>query len=325
MASDPDTNSLARNVGVVVIGRNEGDRLIQCLASIDPSVACVVYVDSGSTDGSRDAARRAGAEVVELDLSRPFTAARARNAGVAAMRDAPRFIQFVDGDCELVPDWIDTAAGFLHTTPDAAAVCGRLREKHPEKSVYNRLCDAEWNTEVGQTKACGGIAMMRTTAFRKAAGFNENLIAGEEPELCLRLRQADWQIWRIDAEMGWHDANMLHFGQWWTRARRGGHAAAEAAAMHGQPPERHGFRQTFSALAWGAILPMVIFLGYLVTPWALALSLLWPAQILRLSQRGDSWTTALFLVLIKFPEAQGVSGYWWNRLTARRAGLIEYK
>ena len=325
MASDPDTHSLAKDVGVVVIGRNEGDRLIRCLASIGPSVACVVYVNSGSTDGSRDAARRAGAEVVELDLSRPFTAARARNAGVAAMRDAPRFIQFVDGDCEILPDWIPTARSFLENQVDVGVVCGRRRERHPDASLWNRLIDAEWDTPVGETAACGGDSMMRIAALRAVGGFNPNLIAGEEPELCLRLRREGWRVFRIDAEMTLHDAAITRLDQWWNRTRRGGHAAAEAAAMHGRSPEYHGVRQTLSALAWGAMLPLVILLGSLLTPWALGLALLWPAQILRLRQRGDDWTTALFLILTKFPEAQGVIGYWVNRLTARRTALIEYK
>ena len=41
-----------RDLGAVVIGRNEGARLERCLDSLQGTVACIVYADSGSEDGS---------------------------------------------------------------------------------------------------------------------------------------------------------------------------------------------------------------------------------------------------------------------------------
>ncbi len=316
------------NVGFVVIGRNEGARLIQCLASLKAQAGRVVYVDSGSTDGSQAAAQVAGAEVVELDTDRPFTAARARNAGLgvlAAQDPPPVLVQFIDGDCELQPGWIRAALGFLAAHPEVAAVCGRRRERFPEASVYNRLIDREWDTAPGKAKACGGDALMRIEALAEIGGFNPDLIAGEEPELCVRLRAAGWSIWRLDEEMTQHDAALTHFSQWWKRNRRAGHAFAEGAAMHGSPPERHGVRETRSALVWGAALPLAAALGLAVSPWAPVLLLAWPAQVLRLRLRGEDWARAFFLTLGKLPEAQGVLGYWWGRVRGRRTGLIEYK
>ena len=217
-------------VAAVVIGRNEGERLKRCLASLQ-GLAQLVYVDSGSTDGSLQAARDAGAEVVELDMTAPFTAARARNAG-AALIDAP-FIQFVDGDCEVQPGWINAALTWLADRPEAAVACGRRRERAPEASVYNALADDEWNTPIGEATACGGDALIRTEAFLAAGGYRDDLIAGEEPELCLRLRRLGWSVWRLDEEMTLHDAAMTRFSQWWIRTRRAGHAFAEGAWLHG--------------------------------------------------------------------------------------------
>ena len=319
-------------IGAVIIGRNEGARLVACLASIPPEVARVVYVDSGSTDGSVAAAQAAGAHVVALDIDRPFTAARARNAGFAALQEggAVDLVQFVDGDCTLQPGWIDTAAAFLRDNPEAAVVCGRRREQFPDASLWNRLCDREWNTPVGRALACGGDAMMRADAFAATGGFDSTLIAGEEPELCVRLRAAGWEIWRIDAEMALHDAAMTRFSQWWQRTRRGGHAAAEGAAMHGHSPERHGVAQTRRALTWGLGLPAVAGLGAILTPWAGLVLLAWPAQMARLALREgagrrDSWEWAFFVTLGKIPEALGVLEYHLRRRTGRRRGLIEYK
>lgn len=316
------------DIAAVIIGRNEGGRFLRCLASMAGQVGRIVYVDSGSTDGSIEAAEAAGAEVVRLDTSRPFTAARARNAGLERVLEvAPdtQFVQFVDGDCEIRPGWIAAAAGFLMGHPEAAVACGRRRERFPESSVYNRLIDAEWNTPVGQARSCGGDALMRVAALSQVGGFDAGLIAGEEPELCVRLRAAGWAVWRLDEEMTLHDAALTRFGQWWQRTRRGGHAYAEGAAMHGAPPERHCVGPMRRIAVWGLALPLATLLGALITPWALLLLLAWPAQVLRLRLRGESWARAVFLTLSKLPEAQGALTYWWRRLTRTRARLIEYK
>ena len=322
---------VVQSVDAVVIGRNEGARLVACLASLAGRVRRVVYVDSGSTDGSVGAAQAAGAQVVALDMARPFTAARARNAGLAALAgDPPDLVQFVDGDCSVDPGWIPAAAAFLAANPQVGVVCGRRRERFPEAAVFNRLADAEWDTPVGQAAACGGDALMRYPAVAAAGGYRDDLIAGEEPELCQRLRRAGWQVWRLDAEMTLHDAAMTRLSQWWKRSRRAGHAFAEGAALHGAGPDRHWVAETRRALVWGAVLPGVAVLGVLVVhPAALVLLLAWPAQVLRLARRWGggraAWERALFTVLGKLPEAQGALGFYLGRITGRRRGLIEYK
>jgi len=318
-------------VDAIVIGRNEGARLVACLASLQGTVRRVVYVDSGSTDGSIAAAQTAGASVVTLDLTQPFTAARARNAGLTALSaDPPDLVQLVDGDCTLDPGWIATAVAFLDTHPMAVVVCGRRRERFPGASIWNRLADREWNTAIGPARACGGDALMRHDAVQGVGGYRESLIAGEEPELCLRLIRAGGQIWRIDAEMTLHDAAMTRIGQWWQRTRRAGHAFAEGAALHGAGPERHWVAETRRALIWGAGVPLAALVAGAVHPAGLAILLLWPLQVLRLGWRWRhqgraGWEAALFSVIGKLAEAQGVIGYRLDRLRGRHRGLIEYK
>lgn len=311
-------------VDAVVIGRNEGARLVACLASLT-GLRRVVYVDSGSTDGSLEAAKAAGAEVVALDLSTPFTAARARNAGLAVLaKDPPHFVQFLDGDCVLQPGWLQAALDGFVAHPAAVVICGRRRERFPTASIYNRLIDAEWDTPIGQASACGGDALMRFVAVQAVGGYDPTLIAGEEPDLCLRLRRAGGEVWRINAEMTLHDAAMTRFGQWWQRSKRAGHAFAEGAAKHAGGPERHWQAETRRAILWGAALPAVALAGAAVHPASLALLLAWPLQVMRLTPR-VGLIRAAFTVLGKLAEAQGAVGYYLSRLRGKRRGLIEYK
>ncbi|MGR3617827.1 MAG: glycosyltransferase [Paracoccaceae bacterium] len=310
-------------IDAVVIGRNEGRRLLECIASLRKQVRHIIYVDSGSTDGSSEAARTMGVQVVSLDMSCPFTAARARNAGLAHITDA-ELVQFVDGDCTVASGWVAAASQFLSNHRNVAIVCGRRREDHPEVSIYNRLCDREWDTPVGEAKYCGGDALIRVAPLRAAEGYREDLIAGEEPELCVRLRSANWKIWRLDYEMTGHDARMTHFGQWWRRSRRAGHAFAEGAHLHGQPPECHWVAETRRALIWGAVAP-IIFLGLSFgSPVTLLGFGIYPAQMLRLSRRMGT-ENAVFNVLGKFPESLGVLEFHLNRLLGNKRDIIEYK
>lgn len=322
-------------LGIVVIGRNEGERLLRCLASVAPYGEQVVYVDSGSHDDSVTQSRALGADVVELDMAQPFTAARARNAGTRRLLERTPgaiYIQFVDGDCEVRASWLEIARQFLQQHPEVVAVCGRRRERFPEHSLYNRMCDAEWDTPIGEAKACGGDVMLRAAAFTDVGGFRDELIAGEEPELCLRLRAAGGKIWRLDSEMTWHDAAILRFSSWWRRTARGGYAFAEGAFLHGAPPERHWVQETRRIWVWGMLIPVLT--GVLTTMfggWMLSGLLLYPVQAVRLGwrnrQRGllQPWRMGGLMVIGKFAELTGALTFYYRRLLRQRGQLIEYK
>lgn len=256
------------SIGVVVIGRNEGQKLKISLLSVLNQQTTVVYVDSGSTDGSVELANSLGVNVVELDMSIPFTAARARNAGffrLLQINPGLEFVQFVDGDCELIAGWLESARSQFMAQQDVVVVWGKLRERYPERSIYNSFCNIEWDTNLGETSACGGIAMMRVSAFQQVNGFNPNLIAGEEPELCVRLRRNGGKILRINTDMAWHDADMTHFSQWWKREIRNGYAYAEGFWLHGFSRQKHWVREAFRAWFWALFLPLLTIIGLIPT------------------------------------------------------------
>ena len=322
--------------GIVIIGRNEGSRLRRCLESVCGSGRPVVYVDSGSTDDSVGLARSMGVEVVELEMSRPFTAARARNAGferLMALCPDTDVVQFVDGDCEVRDGWLATGAQMLASHPDVAIVAGRLKEKCPQASVYNRLCAMEWERLPGEVKACGGIFMIRTRAFQEVGGFREDVMAAEDDELCLRLRRKGWKIIQLDSEMATHDAAMTRFGQWWRRARRMGYAYAQGAHLHGASADRHFVRDCVRVMLWSTVVPLVaVVFAVLISTWGLILLGSYALLGMRIYRygRGRGWSPhdailyASFNILAKWPALLGMMQYALGRWGCGRR-LIEYK
>ena len=323
--------------GIVAIGRNEGARLETCLKSALRASPAVVYVDSGSTDDSVAAARRLGASVVELDRSAPFTAARGRNAGFTGLKTiAPglRYVMFVDGDCEIAEGFCDEAAAFLDGHADVGLAYGRRRERFPNASVYNLLCDIEWQAPPGRTTEIGGDAMVRCDAFTQVGGYNATIISGEDTEFGFRLTHAGWALWRIAAEMTLHDVAMTRFRQWWRRNERGGHSFAELSALHGGRPERHRVRESRSVWIYGAIIPLLVLaLAWPTRGLSAVLLLAYPLVFYRIRRHviGRGWDSrqatvyALFTTIGKFPEAIGQIRYWLNRLLRRKTQIIEYK
>ena len=327
-------NNSQSNVGVVIIGRNEGTRLVHCLESLLALMPQVVYVDSASTDNSLAEATSRGAHIVSLDMTQPFTAARARNAGFDAITSIfphIKFVQFVDGDCIVNNEWIETAVGFLNDHLKVAVVCGRRKETSPNRSIYNHLCDQEWNTPIGEAKACGGDALMRVDVMKLVGGYRNNLIAGEEPELCIRIRQAGYAIWRLDAEMTLHDAAITQFRQWWKRSMRSGYAFAEGSFLHGAPPECHWVVESRRAWIWGVLIPLLILLTLTAKPIVGILFLLiYPIQIMRLTLKSnqklkDALVQAVFMTIGKFAEAVGQIKFLFNRYLNQQSKIIEYK
>lgn len=330
-------------VGAVVIGRNEGERLKRCLGSIqEQHSAPVVYVDSGSTDGSAVYARSLGVDVVDLDISIPFTMARGRNAGLKQLvKKYPQchFVQFIDGDCEMADDWLQQGVQFLDENQHYGGVSGNRRERFPEISIYNQLINMEWQGNKGEVNACGGDAIYRIDAIRAAGSFNESMIAGEEADLCLRIREQGFRLMRLDLPMTIHDADMHHFSQWWKRSVRCGHAYAHSYDLHrnchGKGRAGYSGKSLVSSLFYGLVLPVLIFSLLIAGQLLVGLLILLPyGRIVVKAARskpdpGNSYWQRLvygcFIALGKLPESQGVIRYFANKALGKTSKIIEYK
>lgn len=325
--------------GIVVIGRNEGARLESCLSSLSGVPCPILYVDSGSTDNSTAIARSLCDQVLELDPRLPFSAARARNEGFVSLLAAHpqlEYVQFIDGDSVLLPGWLDAARGVMDGDPARAATVGPLRERAPEVSIYNRLCDLEWRSPVGELSnfgALGGLMFVRAAVFARLGGFNERVIAGEDSEFGIRVALAGLKVTKIDSPMAIHDADIRRFAQWWWRAIRSGYAIGQRFQLHGRGPLHDCAHERRSVLFWGIAVPATIvalvpFTWGLSALLALGYAVLWQRVARFRRRQGDSPEEAAlyarFTVLGKFAEACGLLSYCLNSLVGRHR-LIEYK
>jgi glycosyltransferase involved in cell wall biosynthesis len=326
-------------VAVVVIGRNEGARLTRCLDSVTEScrgscAAEVIYVDSASSDDSLERASRAGARVLSLAGS-PTTAARGRNAG---WRSTPAaFVLFLDGDTVLDPGFLPRALAEF-ADPRVAVVWGHRREIAPQSSLYNRVLDLDWIYAPGLTEFCGGDALMRRDVLLEVGGYDEQLIAGEEPELCRRMRTLGYQILHVDCPMTGHDLAMTSWGQYWSRATRTGFAyAAMSRRFRGTdfPLWQRDARKNLVHGPGMVILPaLALLVSWWVRSWVplaalgavlLLLGLRTMRRILWKSP-GDPWTCFIYGLhshLQQVPIFFGQMKFYRQRGGAHR--LIEYK
>jgi glycosyltransferase involved in cell wall biosynthesis len=328
-------------LSIVVIGRNEGRRLVRCLESIalirsSHEETEVIYVDSASSDGSAEAAARLGAQTIALNATHP-TAALGRNAGWQQAR--AEFILFLDGDTILNPDFPARAFDAMLADDSVAAVWGHRREIHPENSIYNRILDLDWIYAPGPAEFCGGDVLMRRSALEAAGGYDGTLIAGEEPELCRRMRALGYQILHIDAPMTGHDLEMHRFRQYWKRALRAGHAYAEVSSRFRRTGDPFWQAERVGNLRRGGfwiVSFLAVVIGSLLLRSVLP-AILWLAMLLLLSLRSAwkaRWKSATPFTLLVYglhsqlqqvPICIGQLGYDFNPRKGQQKKLIEYK
>lgn len=319
-------------VGTVVIGRNEAERLPATLLALQSLGTPLVYVDSMSIDNSVDVANNLGVETIVLSADKPVNASRARNAGMQWLLERfpdLRYVQFVDGDTVISLEWLPAAVAGLDAQPQAGFVCGQLREKDRDSNIYRRLCDMEWRweaTDNAEPSRLGGMGLMRIEAFKQAGGYDENLIAGADPELYGRLAKHGWQLQVLPHMMGLHDSGMVTFKQWWTRCVKAGHGFAKGYANGAWR------KDVRSAMFWAGLLPFLM-LSVIGVPNGVYLSLfiagLYPLNVLRIwlgptkkeFSSVDRGLYAAALMVMKFGQLLGILRF----ILHKQIAPIQYK
>lgn len=270
----PSMGASAKELAVsfVVIGRDEAAHLgasVRSLADqgIPRSQMEVIYVDSGSVDGSPEIAQRFGADRIVLLARSEASAAKARNQGARLAR--AEFIQFVDGDTTLEAGWTAHGLGVLRPAPRLAGIAGALKESMPDRNLYHRVLDLDWPSSTGPVPFVGGNAMYRRSALLDVGGFDECLGLGEEPELGVRLRERGWTLRQLSRPMARHDVDISRFadylGQMYGNGVACGRVVRATGGLH-----RGFWRDRFLGLmAWAATLflvPLLALLAALQSP-----------------------------------------------------------
>ncbi len=322
-------NASLPHIGVVIIGVNVKNHLADCVRSVRAAdypqdLIAITYVDGGSTDGSEQiAGRLGGIAVIALNDAHP-TPGRGRNAGWKAAQ-AP-LIQFLDADTTVDPHWFKRAVTALNG--HVAAVCGWRREKYPQKNVFHKLTQMEWRYETGPCRYFGGDVLIRRQTLAATGGFDESLVAGEDPELSYRIRHQAGRIVRIDAAMTTHDINMGTWRQYWKRACRSGYAYAEIGLRFVNRKEKLWFRELLRVSAVALLPPAVaaagIAMGHAAVAGVMAVLII-GRPFLRLhrikTESQCNWAEALLYAghatVVIYPQFCGVVRYLAGRLLGR--------
>jgi cellulose synthase/poly-beta-1,6-N-acetylglucosamine synthase-like glycosyltransferase len=328
------------SISVVVIGRNEGQRLVRCLESVTAMrhggrAPEIIYVDSASSDGSVERAARLGAKVISVAPERP-SAAAGRNAGWRAARGA--IVLFLDGDMTVMPDFVESTISEF-SDPQVGVLFGDCRESNPQGSIYNRILDLDWIVPVGSVEYCGGAALIRRDLLERVGGYNENLIAAEDTELCSRLRAIGYTVLHVDRLMVRHDLAITRFSQYWRRALRSGYAYAEVSERIRRSDLPDWYRQARRNRVQGAMMAAILVGApiFAVSARSFAPLLIAAAIIAALAVRTalrSHWKKAplstrlvhgLHSHLVQIPLLFGQLRYQLDRFGGRTAELIEYK
>lgn len=273
-------------IGVVIIGRNEGKHLKECLIPLAGQKSPILYVDSASSDNSVAIARQSGVEVLQLDASCPMSPAIARNSGakrILELNPHLQYIQFVDGDTVLEKNWLSEGQKIFKERNDVAIVSGDLKEKNDTSSIYKQVSSMEWMRHPGEIQHCGGNCMVRATIFRNVKGFNTDILSGEDTEFCLRIRRLRWKIFHTPQIMGVHNSHVDTFPTFWKRSMRTGYAYQQISQMYINDPEKLFVKENRSNWIFGGLIPLAaLFLIPFTSGWSLLLLLAYPLLIVKI-------------------------------------------
>jgi GT2 family glycosyltransferase len=197
-----------------------------------------VVVDSGSRDGSADAARAAGARVIDLGRNVGF----AGGCGTAAEVTRAPLLFFLNPDAALAPDCVAQlrAAAAAHPRwgawqalvllPGGERVNSAGGLTHWLGFGWSGECDKPATSVGGGPRsvsfASGAALVVRREAWTATGGFDaEYFMYGEDLDLSLRLHLAGWDVGIVPAARVEHDYEFikgdykwfhLERNRWWT-------------------------------------------------------------------------------------------------------------
>lgn len=228
-------------ISIVVCTRNGDHTLPACLKSLTrqnyPDYE-VIVIDDGSRDATAETTRRF--EQVRYQFQEHAGLSIARNLGAQIATGS--VIAYTDDDCMAHPDWLVhlshafedesiAAAGGPNIPPPPRNHIERVVAAAPGAPAHVLLDDIEAEHLPGCNLA------IRKEALDKIGGFRaEFTTAGDDVDVCWRLREAGGRLVFVPGAMVWHHRRFTI--QAYLKQQRGyGHAEALLMKAH---PERFG-------------------------------------------------------------------------------------
>jgi glycosyltransferase involved in cell wall biosynthesis len=152
----------------------------------------LIYVDNGSTDGSREFLQSVESKGLKTHVMEGGTIAGMRNWGARQSRGT--YLSFIDSDCSVPENYFEEAIDVLRSTGAAATGC----EIHiPEQPHW---LEAAWHDlhYFGRDRFVpylnSGNFFVSRSAFQAVGGFREDMVTGEDAEIGQRLVLAGHRI-----------------------------------------------------------------------------------------------------------------------------------
>jgi glycosyltransferase involved in cell wall biosynthesis len=152
----------------------------------------LIYVDNGSTDGSREFLQSLESKGLKTHVMEGGTIAGMRNWGARQSRGT--YLSFIDSDCSVPENYFEEAIDVLRSTGAAATGC----EIHiPEQPHW---LEAAWHDlhYFGRDRFVpylnSGNFFVSRAAFQAVGGFREDMVTGEDAEIGQRLVSAGHRI-----------------------------------------------------------------------------------------------------------------------------------
>jgi glycosyltransferase involved in cell wall biosynthesis len=212
-----------RSVAVIIPVRNGRMHLLEAIESVKAQSsppAELIVVDDGSTDGSGEVARCAGATVVTEE---PLGPGAARNLGVEAA--GSELVAFLDADDRMAPRRLELQGAALAADDTLEGVFGLMRRFDDASGVY------------GEPERCllPSAFLTRRAPFLESGGFDPLLPAGEFVDWMVRRRELGRRFHVVEdvvAERRVHAGNLTRDQD---RLRAGYLAVARSAVDRRRP------------------------------------------------------------------------------------------
>jgi glycosyltransferase involved in cell wall biosynthesis len=192
------------NISIIIKALNEEKRIAtaieSALAAVAPLGGEVILADSHSTDNTVSIAQTYPIRIVQLANPEERCCGIGPQLGYQVAQG--EFIYILDGDMQMLPEFLPQAINFMQENHNIAGVGGKVIEMNTDSLEFiARTERASGHMQPGEVDRLDMGGLYRKSAIESVGYFsNRNLHSYEELDLAVRLRQAGWKLHRIDVD-----------------------------------------------------------------------------------------------------------------------------